>query len=187
MGRIDLKKSLVTSSKAVLVGAIIAGLLLCAWFVKEVVGRKEPESGPVGMVTERVVDGRRELCTKWSGLVYEGSPPLEWCTAMSHDSSDESFTLMLRSATQFLDKQEKRPLATVEAPRTQLNWLRIASEPDGEGWWVATAAGTRADLTAIANAKFAVVRVGDHSYGFDSQGMANCRELLRRTEAAHRP
>jgi len=139
-------------------------------------------------VTERQVDGHAEFSTRWiplTGYKRRHMEAVEWSAQINADPTKPKFVFSMRNSRPTRDGWEveaKQPAAiVVEGNRHELKPYQAGVGPDGETVSLVRWGGPRSILAAVAGATSAQLEFGGMRYELNVRGLANFRELLKRS------
>jgi hypothetical protein len=134
-------------------------------------------------ISERTEGGHAEW---YSPRIRLPGRNVEWSAVVFADPSKPPFSLLFAKAGEQRETWEadaKMPVAIIaDGRRYDMKPFQAVVSDDGDSVTHVSVVGSRSILEAGVAASKAEIEFGGKLYAFDAQGMANCRELLKRSE-----
>jgi hypothetical protein len=168
---------------------VIASVFVVGWIALRTQGNAlrdlERERG-YASVEQGTVNGFSQWYSRHVPLTTEPGRAVECFAAISADPSRLPFALVFRNAggsQEAWEASAKKPVAIfADGRRYEMKPFQALVSEDGTSVIQVSVVGPRPILEAVADVKAAAIEFGGKRYDLDERGLANCRELLRRSE-----
>jgi hypothetical protein len=171
---------------------VVAGVFVIGWIALRTQGNArreiEQERGYVEIL-ERTEGGHAEQYTRILPLAEgftKAGERIDWYAATYADPAKPQFAFAFRNVAEPKDDWQaaaKEPLALwVDGRRHEMKPYQALVGDDGAKVTMASVGGSRSILQALDRAKAAEIEFGGRRSSLDGKALANCRELLKRSE-----
>jgi hypothetical protein len=172
---------------------VIASVFVVGWIALRTQGNArreiERQRGYIEIL-ERTEGGHAEHYTRILPLVEgftKAGERIDWYAATYADPAKPQFALAFRNIAEPKDDWEaaaKKPVAIiVDGNRHAMKPFQAVANEDGKGVTMVSVGGPRSILAALVSAKSAEIEFGGRRFSLSEKALANCRELLKRSEA----